>query len=263
MKWFKHISDASEDLFIQDIESKFGDFGYAFWFKTLELIALHGKDGVLEISWNVYQKKLHKRRTQVELLLNFCSTYSKLNFSSNENTVIISCKKFTEMTDNYTKYGKTLQRDLKETEKKQTIEVEEEKEVEREEERTYGTETNFNAVWSKYPNRQGKKDALRHFRASVKTEDDLRNIVTALENYLKSQRVKNGYVKNGSTWFNDWQSWINPTEQMIGVANASNFNGNKPNSSVARATYEKSPEQVEQDVRNTAESIRLLRRERS
>ena len=103
MKWFKHISDASEDLFIQDIESKFGDFGYAFWFKTLELIALHGKDGVLEISWNVYQKKLHKRRTQVELLLNFCSTYSKLNFSSNENTVIISCKKFTEMTDNYTK----------------------------------------------------------------------------------------------------------------------------------------------------------------
>ena len=65
MKWFKHLTTAMDDLFVKDIERKFGDTGYAFWFKTLELIGNHGDAGKLEISWSNYLEKLHKRRTQV------------------------------------------------------------------------------------------------------------------------------------------------------------------------------------------------------
>lgn len=66
----------------------------------------------------------------------------------------------------------------------------------------------FDEVYLKYPNRVGKKDALKHFEATVKTEKDFQDIKTALENYLNSDRVKKGFIQNASTWFNQWRDWI-------------------------------------------------------
>jgi len=74
----------------------------------------------------------------------------------------------------------------------------------------------FNVLWQRYPNRTGKKDALRHFEATVKTPEDLTNINTALTNYLRSDKVKKGFIQNGSTWFNNWQDWVNPDPVMMG-----------------------------------------------
>ena len=74
----------------------------------------------------------------------------------------------------------------------------------------------FETLWAAYPNRQGKKAAQRYFDATVKTPENFRDLQKALDNYLNSKRVKNGYIQNGSTWFNDWQSWISPTPQMMG-----------------------------------------------
>ncbi len=74
----------------------------------------------------------------------------------------------------------------------------------------------FDTIWAAYPNRQGKKAAQRHFDATVKTAQDFNDLQKALDNYLHCKRVHEGYVQNGSTWFNDWQSWINPTPQMMG-----------------------------------------------
>lgn len=73
---------------------------------------------------------------------------------------------------------------------------------------------NFDIIWDKYPKRVGKKESLRHFRASVKTEQDYDAIFKALENYLKSERVFNGFVQNGSTWFNNWQDWLDHKEDI-------------------------------------------------
>jgi len=66
----------------------------------------------------------------------------------------------------------------------------------------------FDAIWSKYPLKDGRKAAERHFKASVKTEQDWQDINKALANYLASERVKKGFIKNGSTWFNNWRDWI-------------------------------------------------------
>jgi DNA-directed RNA polymerase subunit M/transcription elongation factor TFIIS len=119
MKWFKHLTNAMDDLFVKDIERKFGDSGYAFWFKTLELIGNHGEKGLVTISWSNYLEKLHKRRTQVELMLDFCSTSGKLLVTKKENELIIECKKFAEYSDNYTKYGKSLQSNFKDNSKQE------------------------------------------------------------------------------------------------------------------------------------------------
>jgi len=75
----------------------------------------------------------------------------------------------------------------------------------------------FEKIWVLYPNKVGKKEALRHFKTSIKTEEDYKNINIALINYLKSERVVKGFVQNGSTWFNNWQDWINPTKQQLGI----------------------------------------------
>ena len=74
---------------------------------------------------------------------------------------------------------------------------------------------NFNEIWNKYPNKDGSKSAFSHFKQSVKTPEDFENIQKALKNYLSSRKVKEGFVKNGSTWFNNWKDWINFEEPEV------------------------------------------------
>ena len=73
----------------------------------------------------------------------------------------------------------------------------------------------FDEIWERYPKKAGKKAAERHFRASVKTEDDVNRITRALDHYRASDRVLRGFIQDGATWFNNWQDWIEPTEAMM------------------------------------------------
>lgn len=68
----------------------------------------------------------------------------------------------------------------------------------------------FQKIWERYPKPRGKKAALRHFTATVHSETDVQSINSALDTYLaeiKSSGRTMEYVQNGSTWFNDWQSY--------------------------------------------------------
>lgn len=69
----------------------------------------------------------------------------------------------------------------------------------------------FELLWSKYPRKDGRKEAFRHFKATVTTEEDSANIQAALGNYLKhlkNNRTEPQFIKMGSTWFNNWQDWV-------------------------------------------------------
>lgn len=73
-------------------------------------------------------------------------------------------------------------------------------------------ETAFASVWFDYPRRIGRKDALRHFKASVKTPEDLARLRVALSNYraeVEGREMR--FVQHGSTWFNNWQDWESVT----------------------------------------------------
>jgi len=89
------------------------------------------------------------------------------------------------------------------------------------------------------------------------TEPRAKKAIEILDNYKGSSGKK---YKSDYKAILNWV--INELEKREKFSNGTNFNGNRQNSAVARATYEKSPDQIQQDVRNTAESIRLLRRER-
>lgn len=68
----------------------------------------------------------------------------------------------------------------------------------------------FQAMWQDYPNKAGKKEARRHFMASVKTYKDWENIQLALGIYKKSPvatKDNGAFIMNGSTFFNNWEDW--------------------------------------------------------
>ena len=66
----------------------------------------------------------------------------------------------------------------------------------------------FESIWARYPSKDGKKRAQACFKATVKTAEDWDKINLALDKYLSSKRVKAGFIKNGSTWFCNWEDWI-------------------------------------------------------
>lgn len=69
----------------------------------------------------------------------------------------------------------------------------------------------FEALWKRYPRREGRKQAQKHFKATVKTMKDWLDIQNALDNYLK-QLAKNQtelqFTKAGATWFNNWRDYV-------------------------------------------------------
>lgn len=67
----------------------------------------------------------------------------------------------------------------------------------------------FEALWLRYPKKDGRRAAERHFRASVVNVEDWGRIQKALLNYLKHVAGKEAqFIKNGSTWFNNWADWV-------------------------------------------------------
>lgn len=81
----------------------------------------------------------------------------------------------------------------------------------REEVKTLGPKFDFEALWAKYPRREGRKEAEKHFKASVVTLEDWLDIQNALDNYIAKLRDENTepkFFKMGSTWFNNWKDYI-------------------------------------------------------
>ena len=73
----------------------------------------------------------------------------------------------------------------------------------------------FQKLWEVYPRKDGRKEAERHFHATVKTEADQGRINLALGAYLdhiEREGTAPKFIKTGKVWFNNWQDWI-PEEE--------------------------------------------------
>lgn len=86
--------------------------------------------------------------------------------------------------------------------------VKKEKNVKNKHSELFSGKKYFEKIWERYPFKDGKKAALMHYQASVKTSGDYNRINIALNNYLESKHVKRGYIKSGPTWFENWEDWV-------------------------------------------------------
>lgn len=97
------------------------------------------------------------------------------------------------------------------------VEVEDKDKVEKPEPILFDLEAEFQKRWEKYPNKDGRKEAFRHFTATV-TQNNISDLDKALDNYLVHLALpKNSFKqpKNGKTWFNNWKDWIDWNEPTI------------------------------------------------
>jgi hypothetical protein len=69
----------------------------------------------------------------------------------------------------------------------------------------------FEAIWGEYPRKLGRAEALRHFRAQVKTRADYVALQSAVTNYraeIEANEIEDRFVKHGSTFFNSaWRDY--------------------------------------------------------
>ena len=68
----------------------------------------------------------------------------------------------------------------------------------------------FEALWKLYPRKQGKKDALKHYKRAVKegtTDDEIEAGIQSYVRYIEKNNIDKRYVKHGSAWFNQ-EGWL-------------------------------------------------------
>jgi hypothetical protein len=69
----------------------------------------------------------------------------------------------------------------------------------------------FELLWGKYPIKEGKKQALIHYKYALSAGYAHEDIVKALANYLKKieiEKIEAKYIKHASTFFNDWEDYL-------------------------------------------------------
>ena len=180
---------------------EFSHQGYVAWFGLIEIICKeNGREltGKLDISPIYLKRKLRISSTKLKQIFGFCSTNGKLFFDFSQEKWSFDFPKVAEIRDNYTK-------DLQAVSKKPSKQKEKEKEKERIKPKDVFS---FEDIWKRYPNKDGRKSALSHFNKTIQTGEDYTSINKALDNYLQSDKVQKGFIKNGSTWFNNWQDWV-------------------------------------------------------
>ncbi len=107
MKWFKHMTDASDDEFIALLESKLGHFGYAAWFKLLEKIGSQmtkeKPDPVAEYPLSVWCSFLKVKQNKLSLFLELTQNKLKTKVTRFDNVLRIECPNLLKIKDNYQK----------------------------------------------------------------------------------------------------------------------------------------------------------------
>ena len=212
MKWFKHMSDSHSDMKLRAIVHEFGLVGYAIYWICLELVAQQGSNWTLDgRAWTWYICTMDSNGLELNEVQHIVERLGELGLidanSLKDGKLYIP--KMAKYADNYT--GRSL--DKEHLYPSTSISSSNNKNINNKDKEII---KEFEILWKQYPNRIGKKDALRHFRASVKTPEDLTNITKALKNYLASDWVtKEGgkYTQLGKTWFYNWEDWVTPPKK--------------------------------------------------
>jgi hypothetical protein len=106
---------------------------------------------------------------------------------------------------------KTLRKDLHDAVLVGKIREEKIDKIDKSDKRTY----TFDDFWKEYPKKVGMSMAIQTYLATVKTDKDHEDLMSALVNYKSSEEFKKGFIKNGSNWIEDWRGWVPVKKQIV------------------------------------------------
>lgn len=233
-KWFKLWNSAIEDADLENLELD----DWARWAKLGAYIKAHGNEGQVNFPYP-YRKLLNMfRLPTIEAAKVVLKRFPNVCVGEREVTVSPETDRNVTLEIIFTNWFKyqgdfSSDRVRKFRDKKRHHEtVQEEKRSRREVEETrkevlppiapQGAPIKilewFEKTWKAYPKerRTGKKAAFRSYQRIVKTHEDVLWVGRALDNYLKTKTVQEGFIKNASTFFANVEDYADERRNTSG-----------------------------------------------
>ncbi len=228
LPWFTHDHNARNDDFIRRSEEQFGHFGYAAYFKILELIHEHGCGDILKISSVRLCQELRSKRKVIRKYLESSREANKIVFTWNSDEINIQIKKFRERQSK-------LKSNLPSTFRQPSVNlpIEGEVDIDREGERQTnraGSVFGFEEFWKAYPRKDAKQPAIKAWSKLAITPESIGVILAAVAKGKASQgwiKDNGQFIPMAATWLNQrrWEdeSVTQPDEQELANARYKKF----------------------------------------
>lgn len=218
------------------LKQRFGHAGIACWWELLELLASsenHYYDASGDLNWHYLLSLFDISEETAHEFFNLLAILGNIDEHLWKYHRVIWCQKFCDnISDVYAKRKKetpskpdfcnedcsfcdrnTSNDSVSDTEKRQSkvkySRVEENKKI-------YATF--FEKFWQKYPKRNGKKLGKKQTLEAIERDvpvSELDDLMAALDVYIASKEVKNGYAKDPKRFIKndkwDWKEWL-PTD---------------------------------------------------
>lgn len=239
MRWFKHLTNASEDPMIAEIEELFGLEGYARWMKLLEAVGQHmgkGNEGCsVAYPWSKWQTILKGKRNKLSSFLEHLQNKRRINLKQNGEILEIEVPELASLRDEYTKKSGQTPDKLrsKETDTELPTEVTEtetpptpadggEVLAKVKPKPSWPKHYRFEDWYSAYPAKVAPAAAKTAWEKLTKRldfgDEFVDRLIAAVEKAKQfSPKWRNGYIPNPSTWLNQ-QRWEDELPAASGAA---------------------------------------------
>lgn len=234
--YFPHFVKGGKTLFV--LESDFGNDGYAFWFKLLEVLG--GTEGMYFDWRNISNRRflLSKTRVDEDVALQIISTLVDVEAIDRElwerRQVIWVQNLVDNVSDAFKKRASALPRRPVFDDGNQhdevvsddgnhdqlTFLVEETKKGKERESKVNNPPPQFDEFWSIYPRKMSKADAVSAWKALLKNKESIDDILKATKNYAKECEGKETqFVKHPATFLRKerWKDYLSPSRESPNV----------------------------------------------
>ena len=100
LPWLKHAANSRNDDFLYRAEDQFGAFGYAAWWKILEILHQHGTGDKFKMTTSRLCLELRSKLPRVRLYLGWSQAAGKLQHQFTRDGVEIEIKNFRKWQNN-------------------------------------------------------------------------------------------------------------------------------------------------------------------
>lgn len=224
MKWFKHMTDASDDELLSFIIDEYGLEGYGRYWLLLEAVAKQMDETSkcsAEYSWKKWQVILRGKRNKLETFLKRFGNKLEMNEKQNGNVLEIKIPKLLKMRDNYTANLQASNNPACKQEVEVEVEVEEIKKTNKKGNR-YSDQ--FETFWSSAYPRNGASKAMtfKSWQKAILFEEP-EAIIKAAAEYSQYCERENVSIAHATTWLNQ-ERW---TVDHLNLTTKPKGNGNE------------------------------------
>lgn len=209
MKYFKHKTGGRHGNRLQAVYEELGYHqGYALYFMLMEICAerYDGSSHNFKISVRELMIALRIRRGKLVETLQILSRNSLVTvfpLDSNSTIVELEWPELAEIADEYT-------RKIRRVSAKCPVQLDKNR-IEKNTIAHSAHSFDIDAVYAKYPRKQGKKRGIEKLKRSIKKPEQFSKLMQAVENYAsycKREQREQKFIKQFSTWAGEWEDWI-------------------------------------------------------